>query len=433
MDLDYQVYITYDGSNFTKIHEGSFKPGSASFLHTYPVIFDINTSSGNRYYYISIFDRAMTHAFNVTFSYSRISTLLNKDGLETIKGKIANLVIEENEIYGHGDKELFDRSYRIYTKRTTLPWKKRIFSFSPANLYIQNSTFVMTVKYVVTNVEVTNTRTGYLRLYHKTGSTTWTLVDSCYIQAYDYDTHSWTFNNIFSNTDTSQWRIDVYFEAGNGTFSIDFLGIVPNIHAMSLSTDGIYGNSYGTFTGTASLDDAYIGGFSIGDDGISFETFSDNAYTMDFTTLYFENEFGDNVTLEPLLLEATLDGTTKHVSWTSSDERQKEEIEPIDEELSMAFITGSKPKKFKFKNEEGKHYGVTAQDARKLLDELGETDSVLEHGLKSYNPMYEDLRTVEYPEYVAHLINCIKYLEKKTEKQQSEIDELKEIIKNTTV
>ena len=81
-------------------------------------------------------------------------------------------------------------------------------------------------------------------------------------------------------------------------------------------------------------------------------------------------------------------------------------------------IDGSIPKEFTYNFEKGgKHYGMIAQDARKLLDELGEKDSKLEIG-RGVN----DVRSINYEEYIPHLINYVKEL-------RSEIEALKKALK----
>ena len=73
---------------------------------------------------------------------------------------------------------------------------------------------------------------------------------------------------------------------------------------------------------------------------------------------------------------------------------------------------------------DGIHYGMIAQDARELLDNLGETDAALEHSMGITGPeaKMDDQRTIDYHEYTAHLINYVKFL-------RSEISDLKEEIR----
>lgn len=116
--------------------------------------------------------------------------------------------------------------------------------------------------------------------------------------------------------------------------------------------------------------------------------------------------------------------TTQSVSWSSSDERGKMNIQPLDVEISKKLIDGSEPKSFEYLGISGKHYGMTAQDARRLLNRIGEGDSALEHsmGIPDEETGMQDQRTIDYHEYIPHIINYIK-------RQEAEINELKAEIK----
>lgn len=130
-------------------------------------------------------------------------------------------------------------------------------------------------------------------------------------------------------------------------------------------------------------------------------------------------------------VQKTVNGTATSVEWSSSDERVKQDIEELDPELSKKLIDATQPKRFKYKNTDGVHYGMIAQDARKILDKLGETDAELEHsmGLPEEDTGIDDQRTLNYHEYTAHIINYIKDLRAKNEALEVEIKEIKELLK----
>lgn len=132
-------------------------------------------------------------------------------------------------------------------------------------------------------------------------------------------------------------------------------------------------------------------------------------------------------------LTATRSGTSYTIPWTASDRRFKEEIESLDVELSKGLIDATETVKFKYKSDEGKHYGVIAQDVREVLDKLGETDSQLEHSMGVENPNVDDPRTIDYHEFIPHLINYVKDLRAVVDRQQAEIDQLKEIVKKLSM
>ena len=115
-------------------------------------------------------------------------------------------------------------------------------------------------------------------------------------------------------------------------------------------------------------------------------------------------------------------GTDYYAQFSSSDERVKEDIEDLDHELSKNLIDGTRTREFTFVGSEGRHYGVIAQEARELLNNLGEEDSQLEYIAGRPDGKIPNQRNVNYNEYIPHLINYVKDL-------RSEIDGLKAEIK----
>ena len=180
-------------------------------------------------------------------------------------------------------------------------------------------------------------------------------------------------------------------------------------YTTAVKIDGVYGSHRGTFNGYANIYDASANLLvSAADKEIHLVQDSDNKIDLAY----------DNIT-------QTVSGTAKHPVWSASDERIKEDIEPLDVDLSKSLIDATRPKRFKFKNTDGIHYGVTAQDMRKILDDLGETESELEHsmGLPEEKTGLDDERMVEYLEFIPHLINYCKDL-------KAEIKELKAIVQS---
>lgn len=179
-------------------------------------------------------------------------------------------------------------------------------------------------------------------------------------------------------------------------------------YVVGIRADGIYGNHRGTFNGYANI---YDSGANLFLDNASREIHIINTTTDRMDIAY------DDIT-------QTVSGTAKHPIWSASDERVKEDIEPLDVDLSKNLIDATRPKRFRFKNTDGIHYGVTAQDMREILDNIGETESELEHsmGLSEEKTGLDDERMVEYLEFIPHLINYVKDL-------RAEVVALKEILK----
>lgn len=127
-------------------------------------------------------------------------------------------------------------------------------------------------------------------------------------------------------------------------------------------------------------------------------------------------------------LAASDSGTSYYISWVQgSDRRIKEEIEPLDLELSRNLINATETKKFRYKSDKsGKHYGMIAQEARELLDSLGEEDAVLEYAPNVENEDIPNYRAIHYEEYIPHIINYVKDLRSEIVSLKEEVRILKE-------
>lgn len=113
--------------------------------------------------------------------------------------------------------------------------------------------------------------------------------------------------------------------------------------------------------------------------------------------------------------------TTKYVTWEASDERIKNNINTIDTQLSKDLINRTTPKEFEYIDAPGaKHYGMIAQEARQVLDELGETNAQLEYSVGDSEEL-EDQRNINYNEYIPHLINYVKDLQNQISELQKQL------------
>ena len=141
-------------------------------------------------------------------------------------------------------------------------------------------------------------------------------------------------------------------------------------------------------------------------------------------TVSKQEDFNENyVDIGYNSIDKDVNGTWYGVSWNSSDERIKNDVHPLDTELSKQIIDGTQTKSFRFNGaEHDKHYGMIAQEARELLDSLGETDAALEHTMGDTN--IEDQRTIEYHEYIPHLINYVRDLKAEIEALKAEIADI---------
>lgn len=198
-----------------------------------------------------------------------------------------------------------------------------------------------------------------------------------------------------------------------GTVSIS--AWTDNLTRPKISKQGIYGSFVGSLTGSAELRNLSFGVFQ---------------YDEDTKSLFAGDESDDSITLgknggSHYSLRRTYNGNSMGVEWSSSDRRIKRYIKDLPQELSLRLIDQTMPKSFTYKRTPGKHYGMIAQEAREVLDSLGETDAQLEHSMEvpDEETGMDDQRTIDYHEYIPHLINYVKHL-------QEEIEQLKRRTEN---
>lgn len=104
-------------------------------------------------------------------------------------------------------------------------------------------------------------------------------------------------------------------------------------------------------------------------------------------------------------------------AYNPSDQRSKTEIEPLNQEMSKDLIMRTHPKMFEFKHKRGiKMFGMIAQDVVEELKDIGFTNK---NGLVNIPEDPDEWMSIEYKQYIPHLINVVQM-------QQAQIDEMKE-------
>ncbi len=105
-------------------------------------------------------------------------------------------------------------------------------------------------------------------------------------------------------------------------------------------------------------------------------------------------------------------------AYSPSDQRAKTNIVPLSPEFSKELIQRSAPRMFEFKYKKGiKQFGMIAQDVEETLKDMGFTDK---NGLVEVPEDPEAWMSIEYKQYVPHLINCINDLYAEIEKLKGE-------------
>ncbi len=467
----YRVYETTDGSNFTLIEEGTFTTLSTTYVHTFSTIFDIDTTSGDHYYQIDIQDSDNV-TFDCAFTYAPINTLIDETGILSNAGKIGLLHIDtDGSLYYYGDKYIGTKTLKKIT--TSNKSYNTSFYIRPKRLGIF-SDFQLGL-----HVTGKNSRSIDVKLY--LGSQTiesHTLeYDPNYSQEYDYT--MWfdaLLDKDVGDTDYYKLSFESSAETGRVNQTIEFF--TEDVIVSMMNADGYNGSFYGALTGQVNSTIGNIAGFSYNGNngslsysngyshvdvaagkfatldtqgsGVVQDIYSTTSGSVNCTTLYgissehrvtndTYQEYDDELTPTSGLpsisnnsivtkvysssldtdIFKTVSGTTEKARWQSaSDIRLKEDITDLDTELSRQIIESVEPKRFKYKAKDGIHYGMIAQEVRKVLDDLGETDAQLEFSQGEMNGLDEQ-RAINYEELVPHLINYVREL-------KAEINKLKE-------
>ena len=105
---------------------------------------------------------------------------------------------------------------------------------------------------------------------------------------------------------------------------------------------------------------------------------------------------------------------------SGSDKRLKTHIKKIDTDYTKQLVLNLSPVSFTYKiNPDQYHFGLIAQDVRKILDDMGEDRNLY------FEHMEGDYHTIEYKELIAHLINCVKDLYSEVDSLKQELTDLK--------
>ena len=444
----------------------------------------IDLYSGSNFigYYTSI-----TLEYNASYNYSaQIVTAgalarIDNGGIiaEQINAKggyIGDLTLADGELYVRGEYNLNNQNVSVTKSAKNIKLK----AFKPYKMYIKESSFKLVLDYTI-SVSVSRTIQLQTQRYDYS-SGVWTTIDT---QTLNNAAGSYTVevNRTFYNDETDSYRIRIAINKVTSTsnFNLSTHLYINNVTKVSVSSDGIWGNFYGMLNGSADLDNANIGDINLegttvsGNDSNSdaYFTLNDQLLTMydtDGNYAFFDHngiDCEDGANSEATItinhdyiyvsssntryarcsysglnlhvdsnnycifnrnaITAVYEGSSYYVDWQQgSDARIKEEIEPLNIELSKNLINATETKKFRYKSGGGKHYGMIAQEARKLLDDLGEAEAELEYGPKVHNDDIPNYRAIRYDEYIPHLINYVKDLRAELNRVKAELNELKE-------
>lgn len=111
----------------------------------------------------------------------------------------------------------------------------------------------------------------------------------------------------------------------------------------------------------------------------------------------------------------------------TSDRNYKKDIKDLDESTFIDFIKQLKPVSFRFKDgDDKKHYGFIAQDVREVVDTFETEDVWIEQC--EIRPDGSEFHSLSYESFIAPIVLTVKNLLNTTQKQQEEINKLKQHI-----
>ena len=415
----------------------------------------ISDSQGN--FSLNMTDGSLTMnsgMFKGQINVNNMFTVDSSGNINAKAGTIGDLTLASGELYKNGTRVLLSDSV-FYARNRTTDKTYTLLTFNTTALGVKGTASLQLRHWLIPSGQYTS---PYVALQRKSGNS-WYDVASIYVVYSTEWVDSYIYNINFN--EDADYRVIMIVFANSGTFTLNYGFKLANATLVSLSGTGISGQFRGTFSGlldcqsggrignfnvfenTLSTEseelepDLYSGGstahlsperisiYDADDDegfsvlsGYSVELYKDSYYAY----LRMEIQANNN---RPRIY-ALANGTTYQVTFSSSDRRFKHDIEPLDTELSIKLIDGTETKSFVYNGDEGKHYGVIAQEARELLDSLGETDAMLEHSMGVDNPDVTDPRTIDYHEYIPHLINYVKELKSEINELKAELNKLKE-------
>lgn len=476
-ELTYKVERTSNGGrSYYTLSTGSLSNG----IGRIPWRFDVTSQSASMWYRVTITETNSTN-FGMVATIYKANTIIDQEGIITTNlvakegCQLGNLFVDKKTIRPDGaDREIYYIYSNGWYQYFYQEWPTLSANFKKYNIlfcpYLDGWSDDSDINLYFSCLDTsssdhTSAAVCRVNLYYWNG-TGWTLKEyrRLNLNGQDIDDKTDYFAD-FSKTDDTIYSMSVqitrYSWAENYELDISSDSMMKTLDIDAFEVTGVF---KGRFSGSADFYAAAVGNIEFKPSGtIAFSEDNKN-YGIDYTGFVSQEEANIRTKLtvsstdDPFIevqrsttnfiniqnyqlrlekdssnycvfrgsgsLLATRSGTAYSIAWTTSDRRFKEEIEPLDVELSKNLIDATETKKFKYKDSEGKHYGMIAQEAREILDSLGETDAVLEHCTDEENEM--NPRTIDYHEYIPHIINYIKDLRSEIVSLKEEVRILKE-------
>ena len=385
----------------------------------------------------------------------------NKDGFSANKGSFGRLQIDSSDssMYVQGHSQFYRSTTRTTITTTSAEVNSKIPSYVTS--FSIKTTFTGTVASGQSYAD--GTQAGTVNIQRSSGGS-YSTVETLAIKFNEEVESELTISA--SDLQNYNYRVVISLNNVSTYLSSCVRSVVSsNYKIFNINETGVRGNLEGAFNGKAVLSDLDIGAtvhFDEGNEKLYFGSTANNYAAIDkygfgishsisdtydlwgaymlnnapvpsigtdsdcfFVGGYKSSSVGRYHVMSERYLRYVYNGNTYDYQRSSSDERTKNDIKDLPVELSVGLIDETQPKSFRYNgDEELKHYGMIAQDARAILDELGEDDAGLEYSMGDTN--IPDQRNIVYQEYIPHLINYVKDLRAEIEALKEEVRLLKE-------
>lgn len=332
-----------------------------------PITFDVDTTNGDKYYYVVFSRTATTNAgFTATLTYNKINTTINKDGINTSNITITGIGgINVNNAFTVSSAGAVEASDMTITGGAIKLNGKNTYSTNAYGAYLGSAGISFGLYYSGHSDFEVDASNG--KMFARKGQI------GCY-----------TINSV----DGFKYSTDDYYcEYSYYKFHIG----------------GRWSNSYWTFCGVGNKGEFLHLDYGASGTGGLWVTKNGRNDLYDFS--------GNNMKVSADNISSSVNGNP---IWDGSDRKLKQNIEDLTIEEAEDLIYNVQPRKFEFKhNPDKKRYGFVAQELKEILPENSGIEYVDED---------MDICCVQYIDFIAPLCMIVR-------EQQTEIDDLKERIK----
>lgn len=379
------------------------------------------------------------------------------NGFSANVGNFGNLKLDSttSQAYVEGFKQIIPKDTSYTLNNGTSSANKGIdlkININPfAEGYAEDFKIIVNVGITESGSHSSSTTVGAIKLYRISSSNSWTQLTSVSIKnsgsSYTMYSLSPTLDHTWGDDKLERYQLQIKVNRDE-TYNSWLRSCKLDVYATNTSGNALRMAVFGSTEITGSLRGSFTGAINATSFNVNDTVYIDNSSSLPDSFVVRNPSDGSNSKISPTSVLAyyndnnqvnmsassgganisrTNQGTWEQAKWdSSSDRRIKEEIKDITTEIATEIIDNTSPKSFKFINRDGRHYGVIAQEVREVLNNAGEEDIQLEHGIDIETEVV-DKRFVDYEEFVPLLIKYVQDLRSEINTLKEEIAKLKEV------